>query len=178
MTYQPKKLKIITYGHPTLRVKCERVTEFNEELKQLIEDMFLTMAENDGVGLAASQVDRKLQLLVVGVPDENRENMLYMALVNPEIVESRGSWDHEEGCLSIPDLREVVTRPEWIKVTYQDPEGQPQVLEADGMLGRVIQHEVDHLNGILFVDRLSAIRRALMNNKLKQLAREGVQSCM
>jgi peptide deformylase len=178
MTYQPKALKILTYGHPTLRVKCAPVTEFNEELKQLAEDMFLTMVESDGVGLAASQVDRKIQLLVIGVPQKDSDDLLEMAVVNPVILESGGSWDYEEGCLSFPDLRNTVTRPEWIKLQYQDLDGKTHILDAAGMLSRVLQHEIDHLNGILFIDRLTAIRRALMNNKLKQMAREGAQSCM
>jgi peptide deformylase len=178
MTYQPKVLKILTYGHPTLRVKCAPVTEFNEELKQFAEDMFLTMAENDGIGLAASQVDRKIQVLVIGVPIKDKDELLEMAVVNPVILESGGSWDYEEGCLSFPELRNTVTRPEWIKLQYQDVDGQMHTIRADGLLARVLQHEIDHLNGILFIDRLTAIRRALMTKKLKQLEREGAQSCM
>ncbi|HEY3296045.1 MAG TPA: peptide deformylase [bacterium] len=172
MGKEPKVLEIIKYGHPTLRVKCERVTEFNEELRELADSMFLTMAENEGVGLAASQVNRRIQMLVVGVPIKDSDEMLHLAIVNPEIVEGRSSWDYEEGCLSIPDIRENVTRPEIIKLNYQDLEGKPHTLETGGMLARVLQHEIDHLNGILFVDRLSPIRRALLKNRLKDLARE------
>jgi peptide deformylase len=177
MSREPKELKIITYGHPTLRVKCAAVTEFTEELRELAADMFLTMIQAEGVGLAASQVDRKIQLLVVGVPKGDSEELFRLAVVNPTIIETRGSYDHEEGCLSIPDLRDTVTRPEWIKLGYQDLDGQTRELETGGMLARVLQHEIDHLNGILFVDRLSPVRRALMRGRLKQLAREGSKIC-
>ncbi|RPH93017.1 peptide deformylase [candidate division KSB1 bacterium] len=178
MDYQPKSLPIITYGHPTLRVKCERVTEFNEELARFAADMFRTLHDNDGVGLAASQVDRRIQLLVVGVPQKDTEELLHIVVINPEILETRGSWDYEEGCLSVPELRDVVTRPEWIKLKYQDLSGKEHVLEADKLLARVLQHEIDHLNGVLFVDHLSVVRRALMNGKLKQLERENAKVCM
>lgn len=178
MDYKPQSLKIITYGHPTLRVKCERVSEFNEDLVRFAADMFRTLHENDGVGLAASQVDRKIQMLVVGVPQPDTEELLKLVVINPEILETRGSWDYEEGCLSVPELRDVVTRPEWIKLKYQDLNGKEHIMEADKLLARVLQHEIDHLNGVLFVDHLSPIRRALMNNKLKQLERENAKVCM
>jgi peptide deformylase len=178
MGSERKPMKIITYGHPTLRVKCDPVTDFNEELRELAESMFVTMFEAEGVGLAASQVDRRIQLLVVAVPQNGTDDLLKLAVVNPVILESGGTWDHEEGCLSIPELRETVTRPEWIKLKYLDLNGQEHVIEAHHMLARVLQHEIDHLNGILFVDRLSPVRRALMNRKLKQLARENSQACM
>jgi peptide deformylase len=113
-----------------------------------------------------------VQLLVIGVPKKDSEEMFNLAVVNPEIVEGRGAWDYEEGCLSIPDIRENVTRPEWLKLRYQDLEGNEHVLETGGMLARVLQHEIDHLNGVLFVDRVSPIRRALLRNRLRELARE------
>jgi peptide deformylase len=169
------KLKIITYGHPTLRVKCAPVTEFGDKLKRFAESMRKTMLENDGVGLAASQVDSRIQLLVVGVPQKDTEELISLDVVNPEILESRGEWEYEEGCLSIPEIRDTVARPEWIKLRYQDLDGKEQVIEAMGMLGRVLQHEIDHLNGVLFVDHLSPIRRALHSGKLKRLARENEQ---
>jgi peptide deformylase len=177
MSYQPEVLKILTYGHPTLRVKCEPVREFNEELRELAADMFLTMTQNEGVGLAASQVDRTIMLLVVGLPQPDCEELIKLVAVNPVIEETRGTWDHEEGCLSITELRDMVTRPEWIRLRYQDLDGAPQVLEADGMLARVLQHEIDHLNGVLFIDHLSLVRRALMKRKLKELERQNAGVC-
>jgi peptide deformylase len=177
MSYQPKLLKILTYGNPTLRVKCEPVRQFNEELRELAADMFVTMTQNEGVGLAASQVDRTIMLLVVGLPQPDSEELLKLAVVNPVIEETRGTWDHEEGCLSIPELRDLVARPEWIRLRYQDLDGAPQVLEADGMLARVLQHEIDHLNGVLFIDHLSPVRRALMKAKLRELERQNAGVC-
>ncbi len=165
-------LRIITYGHPTLRVKCEPVTEFNAELRDFGEKMHRTMAEAEGVGLAASQVDRRIRLLVLGVPVRDSEEMISMTVVNPEILESSGEWTYEEGCLSIPDVRDEVTRPARIKLRYQDTHGKVHSLEADGLLGRVLQHEIDHLNGILFIDHLSAVRRALHGAKLRKLQRD------
>jgi peptide deformylase len=172
MDSEPKVMKIITYGHPTLRVKCARVTEFDDELKEFAKSMFVTMFEADGVGLAASQVDHPIQLLVIGVPKKDSEEMTALAVINPEIIESDGVWEYEEGCLSIPDIRENVTRPERIRLRYQDLDGKEHTIEATGMIARVLQHEIDHLNGILFVDRVSPIRRALLKNRLKELARE------
>lgn len=171
-------LKIITYGHPTLRMKCAPVAVFDEELRRFADAMFETMLANDGVGLAASQVNRTIQLLVVGIPQEDGESLFRFAAANPRIVEKRGSWDYEEGCLSVPELRDIVTRPEWIKLQYHDLGGVEHVTEADGLFARVLQHEIDHLNGILFVDHLSPVRRALMERKLKELERENIKSCM
>ncbi len=163
--------EVIIYGHPTLRVKAAPVTEFDAKLKQFAAEMFATMDDYDGVGLAAVQVDRAIRLLVVGVPREQGE-YLYLAVTNPEILDSSGSWDYEEGCLSIPDIRETVTRPETIKLRYQDLDGNTQEIIATGLLGRVLQHEIDHLNGVLFVDHLSPVRRALLSGKLRRLERE------
>jgi peptide deformylase len=177
MSDQPQVLKILIYGHPTLRVKCAPVREFNEDLRRLADDMFLTMTENDGVGLAANQVDHKIQMLVIGLPQPDSEEILKLVAINPVIEETRGSWDYEEGCLSIPELRDMVTRPEWIKLHYQDLDGAPLILETGGMLARVLQHEIDHLNGILFVDRLSPVRRTLMKRKLKELERQNSGVC-
>jgi peptide deformylase len=172
MNREPKTLKIIIYGHPSLRVRCAPVTEFNEEIRELAEDMFKTMLDNDGIGLAASQVDRRVRLLVIGMPHKDSEVVTKYVMINPEVLESRGSWDYEEGCLSLPEIRDTVNRPEWIKVKYQDENGVEHVLEADSLLARVFQHEFDHLNGVLFVDHLSPVRRALLRGKLRALARE------
>lgn len=165
-------LRIIRYGHPSLRVKCAPVHDFNEDLRDLAEGMFRTMDANDGVGLAASQVNRLVQLLVISVPIKDSEDVTRLAVVNPEILESSGSWDFEEGCLSIPDVRDIVTRKEQLKLRYQDLEGHFHELEANGLLARVLLHEMDHLNGVLFIDYLSPVLRAIHSGKLKELARE------
>lgn len=178
MSANTAPLQIITYGHPTLRVTCKPVTEFTAELHHFADAMFVTMLANDGVGLAASQVNRTIQLLVVGLPQDDGDSLFRFDAVNPQIVEKRGSWDYEEGCLSVPELRDTVTRPEWIKLKYQDLDGTEHMVEADGLFARVLQHEIDHLNGILFIDHLSPERRALMERKLNELERENVKSCM
>ena len=173
MTEQtPNTLRIIHYGHPSLRVKCAPVRDFNDELRDLAEAMFRTMDANEGVGLAASQVDRLVRLLVVGVPVKDTEDEIRLAMVNPEILESSGSWDFEEGCLSIPEVRDTISRTEFIKFRYQDLDGKFHELEATGLLGRVLLHEIDHLNGVLFTDYLSPVRRAIHSGTLKKLARE------
>lgn len=172
MSKENETLEIITYGHPTLRAKAETITEFNHELRDLARIMERTMVENDGAGLAANQVDKPIRLLVIHVPKPDSDELLRLAVVNPEITETEGTWEYEEGCLSIPDIRDVVTRPERIKLKYQDLDGNEKTLEADGLLSRVLQHEIDHLNGILFTDHLSPVRRSLHNGKLKRIMRE------
>lgn len=165
--------EIITFGNPTLRIRCADVTEFGAPLKQFAKEMLATMIENEGVGLAAPQVDKPIRFLVVGVPQEDSDELYTLAVANPEIIESSPEQvDFEEGCLSIPDVRETVTRPEAIKLRYQDLDGKERIIEADGLLARVLQHEIDHTNGVMFVDHLSPVRRLRHNGKLKQLARE------
>jgi peptide deformylase len=166
--------EIITYGHPTLHRRSEPVKVFDGELKKLADDMFDTMYRADGVGLAAPQVNMSLQLAVMAVPRE-KEEKLHLVIVNPRIVETRGQWEFEEGCLSVPEIRDMVTRPEWIRVEYQDMDGKSQSLEADGLLARVIQHEIDHINGVVFVDRLTPARRVRWESALKKLAQNATK---
>ncbi len=168
----PNTLRILQYGHPSLRVKCAEVRDFNDDLRELADAMFRTMDAHDGVGLAASQVDRLIQMLVIGVPIKDTEDEIRLAVVNPQILESSGSWEYEEGCLSIPEVRDLVTRAERIVLRFQDLEGQVHQMEASGLICRVLLHEIDHLNGVMFVDYLSPVRRAIHNGKLKKLARE------
>ena len=169
--------KIITYGHTTLRKRCDDITEFDDSLKQFAEEMLVTMIENEGVGLAAPQVDKPIRFLVIGIPVEDSDELYTLAVANPEIIESSDEKiDFEEGCLSIPDVRETVVRPEAIKLRYQDLDGKTQVIEADGLLARVLQHEVDHTNGILFVDHLSPVRKLKHSGRLKQLAKENKEA--
>lgn len=138
---------IITYGHPTLHHRAEPVKVFGAELKKLADEMYEAMYRAEGVGLAAPQVNVPLLFLVMSVPRENDEP-LRMVMANARIVETRRQWEFEEGCLSIPEIRDMVVRPEWIRVEYQDIEGKAHSLEADGLLARVIQHEIDHINEI------------------------------
>ena len=168
------RLGIITYGHPTLRKVCKKVTLFDDKLKDLIADMVETMRVSDGIGLAAPQVNYSIQLLVVDrhLIDETFD---YEAYVNPRIMDNSTELDSmEEGCLSIPGINEEVTRPEKIKVLYQDESGHDREIDAEGMLAVVLQHEIDHLNGIMFVDHLSPLRKKLLGVKLSQIEKMGM----
>ncbi|MFH1010875.1 MAG: peptide deformylase [bacterium] len=167
--------EIIAYGHPTLHHPGEVVRVFDGELHKLADEMFDAMYGAEGVGLAAPQVNVPLQFVVMSVPREHEER-LHMVMANPRIVETRGQWEFEEGCLSVPEIRDMVTRPEWIRVEYQDMDGNPQSLEADGLFARVIQHEIDHINGVLFVDRLTPARRIRWESALKKLAKESTST--
>ena len=164
--------KIYTYPDPVLRKKAEPVTEFGEELQKLVQDMVQTMYDAPGIGLAAPQIGVSKQVVVMDLSAEEEDNQL-MVLINPEILNGEGSRTDEEGCLSVIDLRAKVKRFSRIVVRAQDMEGKTNEFEADEWFARVIQHEVDHLNGVLFIDRISSLKRALYKKKRKkQLQKE------
>jgi peptide deformylase len=147
-------------GDPVLRAKAEPVGELTDALRTLIADMFDTMYAEDGVGLAAPQVGIGKRIIVVDPHDEVVEPF---ALVNPEIVFFGEELDRaEEGCLSIPGLKDIVERPDSVQVQGFDIEGKRVAVAADGLLARILQHEVDHLDGILFIDRVSPLKRKLL----------------
>jgi len=158
------------YGDPVLRQKAVEVVDFDAALRDLVADLRDTMAAYRGVGLAANQVGVLLRVLVVDVPLEDERHERW-SLVNPVITSRSGSESGEEGCLSIPGIYEEVTRSRHIAVTARDENGQPLNLEAEGYLARAIQHEVDHLDGVLFVDRLSILKRQFLRRSLEALAR-------
>jgi peptide deformylase len=158
------------YGDPALRTKAKEITVFDDELLRLVEDMHETMRAYNGVGLAGNQIGVLQRVAVVDVPLEGDERVK-LALVNPEIVERSGSEAGEEGCLSIPGVYEDVTRALKIKVKAQDETGKRYVIEAEGYLARAIQHELDHLDGVLFVDRLSLLRRQFLRRTLDAISR-------
>ena len=176
-------LEITQYGNPVLRKKCSKVTEVNEEIKQLGEDMVETMVAAQGVGLAAPQIDRDLQMAVVDVShdpecitylkvdgkDTSLDNLMPLIFVNPELEFGKGKESATEGCLSIDGINAEVRRPADVKATLELLDGRTIVVETDGLLSRAIQHEVDHLNGILFVDRLTAASKLSIKRKLKRL---------
>jgi peptide deformylase len=163
--------EIRIYGDPVLRQKAAPVTAFDDQLKISVEKMFATMFAADGIGLAATQVNILQAFLVIGMPaDEKDQEPVRFFFANPEIIETQGDAAYDEGCLSVPGLKAEVIRPDWIRVKFQDIEGNPQELETDGLLARVLQHEIDHLNGILFIDRISTARRFLMKKELEKLA--------
>lgn len=162
--------KIIKYPDPVLRKNTEKITDFNEDLARLVDDMAETMYDAPGVGLAAPQIGKSLKLIVVDISkrdDEEGERQV-MPLVNPEIVAHEGTQLDEEGCLSIPELTATVERFKKITVSFQDLQGQPQELTTENRFAVVLQHEIDHLNGILFLDHLSPLKRALYKKKVKK----------
>lgn len=158
------------YGDPVLRQKAAAIAAPDDALRALIADMRETMHAYNGVGLAANQVGVLQRVLVVDVPLDEDTRARH-ALVNPEIVERSGSETGEEGCLSIPGVWEDVSRAEHIVVKALDEWGTPVQIEAEGYLARALQHEVDHLDGVLFVDRLSRLRRSFLKKSLDALAR-------
>lgn len=164
---------IVFMGDPVLRDPAEPVEHFDDDLRALVDDMFATMYHAEGIGLAAPQVGISRRLLVIDVrDDENRKGGRY-ALVNPEVVAfSRETERASEGCLSIPGLEEVVERPSTVEVHAYDPEGQPVTIEADDLLARALQHEIDHLDGVLFLDRVSALKRRMLLKKWRKLQQE------
>ncbi|MHB2152896.1 peptide deformylase [Caldithrix abyssi] len=155
------KYKIRYIGDPVLRKVAEPITEFDDKLKNFAEDLIDVMHVEDGIGLAAPQIGISRQIIAVDA-SELVENEFPRVFVNPQILEASGEWVVEEGCLSIPGVREEVTRPETILLKFQDVEGESFTQEFSGWLSRILQHEIDHLNGILFVDRISPIRRNLL----------------
>jgi peptide deformylase len=163
-------LEVLLYGHPTLRVRCAPVENFDDGLRALAHAMERTMIVQRGIGLAAPQVGREIRMLLA--EDSRRGAPRTLVMVNPTITfASRERDAYEEGCLSLPELFADVNRPVRIRVRYQDLEGREQELEDDGMLARIVQHEADHLDGVLFVDHLSLIKRKLLAGRLKDLQR-------
>jgi len=161
-------LKIYQYPEPVLRQETEKVTAFDDDLVELVEDMGETMYDAPGIGLAAPQVGKSLKLIVVDTTKDPEGEKEFMALVNPEIVEHEGAQVDEEGCLSVPELTANVDRYRKITVNYQDLEGKPQTLTTQDRFAVVLQHEIDHLNGILFIDHLSSLKRNLYKKKVKK----------
>ncbi len=165
-------LEILTYPNPILRKKTTPVTEFGDELKALVKSMAESMYDAPGVGLAAPQVGASIRLVIIDTSPKEEENKL-IVLANPEIYEKEGSVEEEEGCLSLPELNAKVTRAVHIKVKAQNIEGEPIEFEATDWFARVVQHEVDHLDGVLFLDKISVLKRAMYKKKRKkQLAEE------
>lgn len=158
-------LKVYQYPHKVLREVTPPVTAFDETLKDTVKQMLALMYHDDGCGLAAPQVGLTLRLFVMDVSKDSSQPQCF---VNPEILESEGEVAREEGCLSLPGVYAKVTRAEKITVRYQDEHGQSHTLTTNGLSAHCIQHELDHLNGILNIDRLSKLKRALMLKKLEK----------
>ena len=163
--------KILTYPDPVLRKNVEPVTCFDESLKELARDLAETMYDAPGAGLAANQIGVCLRVVVIDISDDKNEKKP-LVLVKPEIIEKEGCQVDEEGCLSVIDLTAKVERYSKLLVRAQDLEGKTLEFPAEDFFARVIQHELDHLNGILFIDRLSALKRALYKKRLKKILRD------
>jgi len=166
-----EELRLTIVGNPVLRHRAQEIAEFDAGLEAFAERMFEVMYEEEGVGLAAPQVGVSRRIAVLDVPLEDG-NSWSGVMVNPRILETRGIQKAQEGCLSVPGLREEVSRADWLRVEAQDLKGESFTLECTELLSRAVQHEVDHLDGILYVDRLSPVRRRLLSRRLKQLAAE------
>ena len=160
------------YGDPMLRMETNSVKDFDHSLELFAQEMIETMHSNDGVGLAAPQVGDLRSLIVIEVSnEEDEEPMEPLILVNPDIKELSGSCVIEEGCLSIPDVKVEIERPKEIRIKFQDVKGEKKDLRCDGILARIIQHEVDHLRGRLMIDYLSPVKRDLLKSKLQKISR-------
>jgi len=162
-------LNILRFPDPRLRQRAELVEVFDEELITLKNNMLETMYEAPGIGLAAVQVNVLLRLLVIDISEDKSQPM---CIINPEILEHDGLVKTDEGCLSVPAIYEPVKRFEWIKIRAQDEKGEFFELEADGLLSVCIQHEMDHLEGKLFVDYLTEMKRRRIQKKMEKLQRE------
>jgi peptide deformylase len=176
--------EIVIYGDPVLRKKGKQIDEITEEIRTLAQDMIETMHDAHGVGLAAQQIGESVQLTVVDVSDaENRPSRMWidgqevdpkehmpLILINPELELGRETEIGPEGCLSFPEITADISRAERVKVKALDLDGKPVLFEAEGLLSRAVQHETDHLNGILFIDRMSSATKVALGSKLKKLA--------
>jgi peptide deformylase len=165
--------KILKYGEPILERAAEPVTEFdNAELSELIADMWETMYASKGVGLAAPQIGvaKRISVIDISVGEDESKKIV---IINPEISSKEGSQTGEEGCLSIPGFREPLTRANKVTVRARNEKGEAIELEGDELLARAFQHEIDHLNGVLFIAHLSALKRDIIRRKIKKLQKAG-----
>lgn len=166
------KLKIVKYPEAVLQQPGEPVTEFNAELRKFADDMFETMYASQGIGLAAQQVGVAKRLAVIDL-SSGKDPEQKLVLVNPEIIEREGKQYEEEGCLSFPEIREKVQRAATVRVRAQDLDGKWFEMDGDELLARCFQHEIDHLDGMLFIFRMSGLKRDLALRKIRKMQREG-----
>ena len=160
-------LEILKYPHRLLKKRSQEIEKIDENTRRLIQDMIETMYDANGVGLAACQVGVSKRIIVLDVSPMDPEQDLF-ALINPEIVAEEEEIDHEEGCLSVPDCQETIKRKQKVRVRGMSPEGKEIELEAQGILAIALQHEVDHLNGVLILNRMSGLKREIYRNKLRK----------
>jgi peptide deformylase len=164
--------EIVLLGDPVLRAEAEEIEDFDKDLGSLVRDMFETMYHAEGIGLAAPQVGISKRLIVIDLRHED-EPAARLAIVNPRVVWSSDDTEKStEGCLSIPGMEEVVRRPYSVTIEGFTPEGDPMTVEAEELFARALQHEIDHLDGVLFIDRVSALKRRMLMKKWKKLQAE------
>jgi len=176
---------VVTFGQEILRQKAVLVAEITDEIRQLAHDMLESMYASKGVGLAAEQVGRTERLCVIDVPrdaekeacrDENAAIPMPLVLINPEITAKEGKQRNEEGCLSFPEISAPISRADKVTVTYTDLTGKRQTVSARGLLSRAIQHETDHLEGVLLVDKMSPLQKMSVAGLLKRLQKKNQQA--
>jgi peptide deformylase len=165
-------LKIVKYPEPVLQEKGADVTEFSDELRQFVADMFETMYASQGIGLAAQQVGVPKRVTVIDL-SAGKNPTEKLVLINPEIIFNEGKQYEEEGCLSFPDIREKVQRGKRVRVRAQNEKGEWFEMDGEDLLSRAFQHEIDHLNGVLFIFRMSPLKRSLVQRRIKKLQAEG-----
>ena len=172
----PMILPIVTYPDKRLNLVSKNVVEFNEKLHTFLDDMYATMVQTNGIGLAAIQVNRPINVLVVCLPNDDEEGTQeksnLLEIINPSLTHTEGNTVYQEGCLSVPKFYEDVERFEKISITYQDRHGNICNLDADGLLSIAIQHEIDHLLGKLFIEKLSYGRRKKFEKEYKRMQKE------
>ncbi|WP_321348932.1 peptide deformylase [uncultured Draconibacterium sp.] len=174
------KYPVTVYGDPVLRKKAKKIEKDHPQLDEIIENMWETMYYSDGVGLAAPQVGMPIRMFVIdassGADEEPELEGFKKVFINPEIIETNGEeWTMNEGCLSLPEIREDVDRPDEVTIKYQDENFEEHIETYKGFAGRVIQHEYDHLEGVLFVDHLSPLRKRLLKSKLVAISKGKVR---
>lgn len=165
-------MEVYLYGSPLLKRKIRKIDKLPPNFTDFLERMYLTMYEDDGIGLSANQVGVELRFFIADFSLHDKD-LGREVFINPEIVAEEGEDTLEEGCLSIPEIREKVTRALKIKVRYENLQGQLLEKEYEGFAARVIQHEIDHLNGILFVEKISSLKRSFLKSALKKIAVKG-----
>jgi peptide deformylase len=165
-------LKIVKYPEPVLSQPGEPVTEFNDELRQFVADLFETMYAAQGIGLAAPQVGVSKRVTVIDL-SMGKEPKDKLVLINPEVISSEGRLYEEEGCLSFPEIREKVVRSAKVRIRAQDVDGKWFEMDGEELLSRAFQHEIDHLDGILFIFRMSPLKRSLNLRKIRKMQSEG-----
>jgi len=171
-------LKIVEYPDKRLKSKSKKVEKFDEDLHNLLDAMYPFMIKTNGIGLASIQVEYAIDVLMINLPDEEGEQHKedLIEIINPVIISEAGETVYQEGCLSVPTFYEDIKRYNTIAINYQDRFGNTKTLEADGLLSIAIQHEIDHLNGILFIDRLSSSKRRKFEKEYKRMLKDRKKS--